>query len=115
MGYSVIDNEPSIVQIFVKQINPSRTINEFESELFLARRNIEIELKSFDFYAVLFSPRVITYKGMIMSDNLKDYFIDLDDPLYISSLAIVHQRFSTNTFPSWELLNLSDFCVITVK
>ena len=103
LGYSIIGNEPSIFQIFVKQKKQSRTINEFESQLFLARRNMEIELKSFDFYVVSLSPRVITYKGMIMSDSLNEFFLDLNDDLFISSLAIVHQRFSTNTFPSWEL------------
>ena len=64
---------------------------------------MEIELKSFDFYVVSLSPRVITYKGMIMSNNLRDFYLDFQDELFISSLAIVHQRFSTNTFPSWEL------------
>ena len=64
---------------------------------------MEIELKSFDFYVSSLSPRVITYKGMIMSDNLRDFYLDFQDELFISSLAIVHQRFSTNTFPSWEL------------
>ncbi len=103
LGHSIVGNEPSIFQIFVKQVNQSRTINEFESQLFLARRNMEIELKSFDFYAASLSPRVITYKGMIMSQSLKEFYVDLKDDLFISSLAIVHQRFSTNTFPSWEL------------
>ena len=76
LGYSIIGNEPSIVQIFVKQKEQSRTINEFESQFFLARRNMEIELKSFDFYVVSLSPRVITYKGMIMSDSLNEFFLD---------------------------------------
>ena len=95
--------EPSIIQYFVKETKPSQKINQFESKLFLARRNMEIELKSFDFYVVSLSPRVITYKGMIMSNNLRDFYLDFQDELFISSLAIVHQRFSTNTFPSWEL------------
>ena len=60
-------------------------------------------------------PRVVTYKGMIMSNSLKDFYQDLKDEMYISSLAIVHQRFSTNTFPSWELAQPSDFCVIMEK
>ena len=81
----------------------TKTINEFESKLFLARRYMEIELKSFEFYVSSLSPRVVTYKGMIMSNSLKDFYQDLKDEMYISSLAIVHQRFSTNTFPSWEL------------
>ena len=103
LGKSIVGNEPSIVQIFVEEIKPSQKINQFESKLFLSRRNMEIELKSFDFYVSSLSPRVITYKGMIMSDNLGDFYLDFQDELFISSLAIVHQRFSTNTFPSWEL------------
>ena len=76
---------------------------------------MEIELKSFDFYVSSLSPRVITYKGMIMSNNLKDFYLDFKDDLFISSLAIVHQRFSTNTFPSWSLHNPFVFYVIMAK
>ena len=103
LGSSIRGNEPSIVQIFIKQKVQTKTINEFESKLFLARRYMEIELKSFEFYVSSLSPRVVTYKGMIMSNRLKDFYLDLGDEMFISSLAIVHQRFSTNTFPSWEL------------
>ena len=103
LGESIIGNEPSIIQFFIKEKNPSRSINQFESILFIVRRHIELELRSFDFYPVSFSPRTIIYKGMVMSDNLKDFYLDLQDDCFISSLAIVHQRFSTNTFPSWEL------------
>ena len=103
LGNSIKGNEPSIKQIFIKQKVETKTINEFESKLFLARRHMEIELKSFEFYVSSLSPRVVTYKGMIMSNSLKDFYVDLNDDLFISSLAIVHQRFSTNTFPSWEL------------
>ena len=112
LGKSIIGKEPSIIQYFVKETKPSQKINQFESKLFLARRNMEIELKSFDFYVVSLSPRVITYKGMIMSNNLRDFYLDFQDELFISSLAIVHQRFSTNTFPSWELAQPFRFFVI---
>jgi len=103
LGESIKGNEPSVIQIFIKQKFQASKINEFEQRLFIARRRIEIELKSFDFYISSLSSRVIVYKGMIMSDSLKDYYLDLKDEMFISSLAIVHQRFSTNTFPSWEL------------
>ncbi len=103
LGESIKGNEPSVIQIFIKQSFQASKINEFEQRLFIARRRIEIELKSFDFYISSLSSRVIVYKGMIMSDSLKDYYLDLKDEMFISSLAIVHQRFSTNTFPSWEL------------
>ena len=103
LGESIKVNEPSIVQIFIKQRFQASKINEFEQRLFIARRRIEIELKSFDFYISSLSSRTIIYKGMIMSDSLSDYYQDLKDEMFISSIAIVHQRFSTNTFPSWEL------------
>ena len=103
LGESIKDNEPSIVQIFIKQRFQASKINEFEQRLFIARRRIEIELKSFDFYISSLSSRTLIYKGMIMSDSLSEYYLDLKDEMFISSIAIVHQRFSTNTFPSWEL------------
>ena len=103
LGKSIRGNEPSIVQIFIKQTFQASKINEFEQRLFIARRRIEIELKSFDFYIASLSSSIIVYKGMIMSDSLKDYYDDLKDKMFISSIAIVHQRFSTNTFPSWDL------------
>ena len=103
LGYSIKDKEPSIYQFFVSEFEKSKSINQFESKLFLARRNMEIDLKSFDFYVSSLSPRTVTYKGMIMSDSLNNFYLDFNDELFISSLAIVHQRFSTNTFPSWEL------------
>ena len=103
LGESIKINEPSIVQFFlVPKISISHQ-NEFESKLFLVRRHIELELRSFNFYSLSLSSRTIIYKGMIMSDLLKDYFVDLQNNMFKSSLAIVHQRFSTNTFPSWEL------------
>ena len=103
LGDSIKGKEPSIFQFFVSETDKSQSINQFESKLFLARRNMEIDLKSFDFYAVSLSPRTVTYKGMIMSDSLDRFYVDFNDDMFISSLAIVHQRFSTNTFPSWEL------------
>ena len=103
LGDSIKANEPSIIQIFIKQRFQASKINEFEQRLFIARRRIEIELKSFDFYISSLSSKTLIYKGMIMSDSLKDYYDDLKDEMFISSIAIVHQRFSTNTFPSWEL------------
>ena len=115
LGESIKGNEPSILQIFIKQKFQASKINEFEQRLFIARRRIEIELKSFDFYIASLSSKVVVYKGMIMSDSLKDYFDDLKDEMFISSLAIVHQRFSTNTFPVGTLHNHLDSCVTTEK
>ena len=103
LGKSIIGKEPNITQFFLKPTKPYKTINHFESILFLARRYIELELEPYQFYSVSLSPRTIIYKGMVMSDRLKDFYLDLNDEKFISSLAIVHQRFSTNTFPSWEL------------
>ena len=103
LGYSVKPNKPEIIQFFIKSAKSGINVKKFEYNLFIARRKLEIKLKSFPFYVSSLSPRTIIYKGMIMSNSLKDYYLDLQDNLFTSSLAVVHQRFSTNTFPSWEL------------
>ena len=103
LGYSVKPNKPEIFQLFIKPLGSISNIKKFEYKLFIARRKLEIKLQSFQFYVPSLSPRTIIYKGMIMSNLLKDYYLDLQDNLFTSSLAVVHQRFSTNTFPSWEL------------
>ena len=103
LGDSIKPNEPDIVQFFITSIELSWDIKKFEYNLFIARRKIEIKLRSFDFYISSLSTKTVIYKGMIMSNSLKDYYLDLQDKTFVSSLAVVHQRFSTNTFPSWEL------------
>ncbi|MGO9474515.1 MAG: glutamate synthase large subunit, partial [Rhodomicrobium sp.] len=81
----------------------------FERALYVARRVIsnriiaEVGSKNINFYPVSLSCRTIVYKGMFLSYQLGEYYRDLHDPRFASALALVHQRFSTNTFPSWRL------------
>ena len=105
----VIASEPVHRQVFVGR--PSSISNEdaFERALYVARRVIsnrvisEVGTKDINFYPVSLSCRTVVYKGMFLSFQLGEYYKDLHDPLMESALALVHQRFSTNTFPSWRL------------
>ncbi|MEO1397431.1 MAG: glutamate synthase large subunit, partial [Pseudomonadota bacterium] len=81
---------------------------DYERRLYLMRRvlsNRVIDARGLndDFYAVSLSSRTIVYKGMFLADQLGPYYKDLQDDRFVSALALVHQRFSTNTFPSWKL------------
>ncbi|MEL6967634.1 MAG: glutamate synthase central domain-containing protein, partial [Pseudomonadota bacterium] len=84
------------------------TDDEYERRLYLMRRvstNSVIKARGEhdDFYSVSLSSRTIVYKGMFLADQLGPYYDDLNDERFVSALALVHQRFSTNTFPSWKL------------
>ncbi len=105
----VVDAEPVHRQIFVGR-NPAITAeDDFERRLYIARKAIserlgrEQTLSREDYYFVSMSCRTIVYKGMFLAYQLGEYFEDLRDPRFRSALALVHQRFSTNTFPSWRL------------
>ena len=106
--------EPNIFQIFVEQT--AKTSHGLGFLLFRARKKIEklvLESKRNDldeFYLCSLSAEVIVYKGMFLADQLHSYFPDLDNPLVESAVAIVHQRFSTNTFPSWKLAHPYRIC-----
>ncbi len=100
-------NEPVIKQVFVTNGDSSAT--ELERKLYIARRKIEKKVlkstlahkRSFDIASL--STQRIVYKGMLTSTQLRYYFPDLTNPYFTSGLALVHSRFSTNTFPSWDL------------
>jgi glutamate synthase (NADPH) large chain len=101
--------EPVHVQVFIGR-GPSITDDEdFERRLYLLRKVISNriygggEVSSEEFYTVSMSARTIVYKGMFLAYQVKAYYADLSDPRYETGLALVHQRFSTNTFPSWKL------------
>lgn len=98
--------EPEIVQILVGADIPQA---DLERKLYIIRkraeniiRNSDIEQKSF-FYIPSLSTKVLVYKGMLTSNQLGEYFLDLNDERLQSAIALVHSRFSTNTFPSWDL------------
>ena len=84
------------------------TEDEFERQIYILRRSISNSVRNKisqkgDFYPVSMSSRTVVYKGMFLADQLAPYYKDLTDPRFESALAMVHQRFSTNTFPSWRL------------
>src|SRR6202042_2581399 len=104
-------SEPRIRQVFVGMGNTIISQPEFERRLYLVRQVAEnvIEFGDLpaqareDFYICSLSINRLVYKGMLTADQLRQYFQDLQDPEFVSPLAMVHSRFSTNTFPSWRL------------
>ena len=104
IGKTALNAMPYIVQVFVKKPDNITTSIDFERKLYVARRVIEsiaIE-KSLNLYFCSFSSRTIIYKGMLVSTQVRDFYLDLKDTKVESAIALVHSRFSTNTFPSWE-------------
>src|SRR4051812_18285805 len=98
------ESEPFIRQVFVKRNAALKDPLAFERKLFVirARATHEIRKTTPQFYSPTFSYRTISYKGMLMSEQVDEYFPDLADTDFESALALVHSRFSTNTFPSWH-------------
>ena len=99
--------EPIHVQGFFKKPE-GMSEDDFERNLYVLRKKttnkIYKELGSEElYYAVSLSSRTVVYKGMFLADQLAKYYLDLQDVRYVTALALVHQRFSTNTFPSWRL------------
>ena len=98
--------EPAIKQIFIAD---ERTNEDIEPKLYILRRRVEKKVAESaaigkeDFYIVSLSSRVIIYKGMLSSLQLRYYFPDLMNPHFTTGMALVHSRFSTNTFPTWSL------------
>ena len=97
---------PEITQVIFKPNNPKLKSKELERELYVVRRKIEKQAliaRLKDFYICSFSAKSIIYKGMFLAESLSDFYPDLKDERFISRFAIFHQRYSTNTFPSWQL------------
>jgi len=106
LGRKAESNRPEIVQVIFKSNNINLKDDELERDLFVIRKKIEKQsnlLKIKDFYISSFSSRSIIYKGMFLAESLSDFYPDLMDERFISRFAIFHQRYSTNTFPSWDL------------
>src|SRR5215208_7230457 len=106
-GASAAEAEPRIRQVFVGcTLDQEVTDNDdlaFERKIYVIRRIIERAVSEDDLAIPSFSARTIVYKGMLTSPQLPDYFPELRDERMVSALALVHSRFSTNTFPPWEL------------
>ena len=102
-GKEALKNIPDIQQIIVTA-DDDVLENDFEKKLYVARIQSEKILDSDKvFYISSLSSKVISYKGLIISDNIKDFYSDLNDKNMKSSLCVFHQRFSTNTLPQWKL------------
>ena len=101
--------QPFIKQIFVSKSSTSQDDFEFNLKLFISRKKAEHEILNSKisearfFYLPSLSTKIIIYKGLLIPEDIKLYYKDLTNPLFITRLALVHQRFSTNTFPTWDL------------
>jgi glutamate synthase (NADPH/NADH) large chain len=105
LGKTADQNRPEIAQVLFKK-NKNLETNDLERELFVARKKIEKKARESqikDFYICSFSSRSIVYKGMFLAEALSEFYPDLQDKKFTSRFAIFHQRYSTNTFPSWDL------------
>ncbi|MBK8903428.1 MAG: glutamate synthase large subunit [Anaerolineaceae bacterium] len=107
LGETAVSGEPIIRQLFIqKQYLTQDDPLAWERKLFIIRRRAEKEILplvgSDNFYIASLSGRTIVYKGMLLSEQLQAYYPDLTDPAMETALALVHSRFSTNTFPSWK-------------
>ncbi len=105
LGQTAETNRPEIAQVLFRK-NKKIETDDLERDLYVARKKIEklareIQLK--DFYICSLSSRSIIYKGMFLAEALADFYPDLRDKKFKSRFAIFHQRYSTNTFPSWDL------------
>jgi glutamate synthase (NADPH/NADH) large chain len=109
LGYSVLPTEPVIRQVFVGRGKTTPDQDAFERKLFVIHKLAESKVRNSqmagktDFYIASMSSRTIVYKGMLLADQVGHYYLDLNDERVTSALALVHQRFSTNTFPTWDL------------
>ena len=101
--------EPVVRQVAVGSLGVSADNNALERKLFVLRKRMEHAVRALDvegsatFYVPSMSSRTIVYKGMLLANQVGKYYPDLLDPDMVSALALVHQRFSTNTFPTWDL------------
>ena len=102
LGVAAREVEPDIKQIFVTGVS-DESVPVFDRILYKVRKHIENRIDDEDFYLCSLSSKNIIYKGMLTSGQLRRYFPDLSNDYFTSGLALVHSRFSTNTFPKWKL------------
>ena len=102
LGESAAATEPAIKQLFVTGVSDDK-VPVFERTLYIIRKKIEKRVKDKDFYICSLSSKNIIYKGMLTSQQVRQYYPDLTNNYFTSGLALVHSRFSTNTFPTWSL------------
>ncbi len=109
MSPTVRDKEPVLRQVFIGRGNDVIVQDALERKLYVIRKTASaaiqnLQLKhSKEYYVPSMSSRTVVYKGLLLADQVGTYFRDLEDPRCVSALGLVHQRFSTNTFPEWPL------------
>lgn len=109
IGPTAKSSEPAFQQLFIAKNDSLTDLDAFERKLYVIRKRVEHEILNSEiegkeyFYIPSLSHRTMIYKGMLIGNQVEDMFPDLYDPDMESALALVHQRFSTNTFPSWPL------------
>ena len=109
LGETVKPTEPYHMQVFIGRNGTAKTEDEFERRLYILRKSISQAIYQrrdrglAGYYPVSLSCRTVIYKGMFLADQLGKYYPDLHEDDFESALALVHQRFSTNTFPTWSL------------
>lgn len=109
LGHKAVECMPHIMQGFVRKPANVKKGLDFDRKLYIARRLFE--QSSEDTYVVSFSSRTIVYKGMFLVGQLRTFFADLQSGDFVSAIAMVHSRFSTNTNPSWERAHPNRFMV----
>lgn len=102
LGENALSVEPSIKQVFITGVSDDK-VSSFDRTLYIIRKKIEKRIDNKDFYICSLSSKNIVYKGMLSSTQVRTYFPDLTNNYFTSGLALVHSRFSTNTFPTWSL------------
>ena len=102
LGDAALSTEPDIKQVFITGVSDDK-VETFARTLYIIRKKIERRVAHKDFYICSLSNTNIIYKGMLSSMQVRQYFPDLTNPYLTSGLALVHSRFSTNTFPTWSL------------
>ena len=109
LGESVKQVEPVIRQVFIGRSKGVTVTDALERKLYIIRKSAAHAIRALnlahgkEYYVPSMSARTIVYKGMLLAHQVGEYYRDLRDPRLESALALVHQRFSTNTFPSWDL------------
>ena len=120
LGATAKAAEPAVRQVFIKMLSGTGPDElKFERKLYLIRKRAEHSIKvpdaggSNQFYVPSLSTRTIVYKGMLLSPQMEPYYTDLRDPDLESAIALVHSRFSTNTFPNWNRAHPSRYIIHT--
>jgi glutamate synthase (NADPH/NADH) large chain len=109
LAQAAVAMEPVVRQVFVGQGTQVPDQDAFDRKLFVIRKRVEHEVRRLkltdgrQFYVPSLSSRTLNYKGLLLAHQVGEYYLDLQDKRVISALALVHQRFSTNTFPTWDL------------